>query len=98
MTLSIGKILAVFVVVAILFGYKKLPELGKGLGESIRNFRKGLGESGEIDITPDSAETQTEQNSPTQTAIEPGPLQKQTAAPPKRPAPLRRPIPGGKPH
>ena len=28
----------------LLFGGKKLPELGKGLGEGIRSFKKGLNE------------------------------------------------------
>lgn len=35
--------LLVIVVVALLvFGPKKIPELGKGLGEGIKNFKEGL--------------------------------------------------------
>ena len=33
---------AVLVVALILFGPKKIPELGKGLGEGIKNFKEGL--------------------------------------------------------
>ena len=37
--------LLVIGIIMILFGPKKLPELGKGLGESIRGFREALGGS-----------------------------------------------------
>ena len=40
--LSIGHWIIVLVVVVILFGPKRLPELGSSLGEGIRNFKKGL--------------------------------------------------------
>lgn len=36
------EIIIVAVVVLILFGGKKLPELGKGLGEAIRQFKKSI--------------------------------------------------------
>jgi len=48
--LSIWHLLIVLVVVLVFFGPRKLPELGKGLGEAIRGFKKGL-EGGEIDVT-----------------------------------------------
>lgn len=34
------EILAIFVVVLLIFGAKKLPELAKGLGQGIKEFRK----------------------------------------------------------
>jgi sec-independent protein translocase protein TatA len=33
---------AIFVVALLVFGPRKLPELGKGLGEAIRGFKAGL--------------------------------------------------------
>lgn len=51
MFLTPTKILIIIAVLAVFFGYKKLPEMGKGLGEAIRNFRKGVAEPEEIDIT-----------------------------------------------
>jgi sec-independent protein translocase protein TatA len=39
--LSIGHLLVVFVVV-LLFGAKRLPELGGALGKGMRAFKKGL--------------------------------------------------------
>ena len=35
-------LMVVAVVVLILFGGKKLPELGKGLGEGLRGFKEGM--------------------------------------------------------
>lgn len=40
-------LLVIFAIALFVFGPKKLPELGKGLGESIRGFRKALREGGE---------------------------------------------------
>ncbi len=39
--------LIIILVIAVLFGGSKIPKLGKGLGEGIRNFKKGI--SGELD-------------------------------------------------
>ncbi len=41
-TLGIWEILAIVLVAAVLFGGKKLPQLGKGLGEGIMNFKNSL--------------------------------------------------------
>ncbi len=43
------EILIILLLVAILFGARKLPELGKGIGEGIRNFRKSLKDENESD-------------------------------------------------
>lgn len=39
---GITELIVVAVIVLILFGGKKLPDLGKGIGESIREFKKSL--------------------------------------------------------
>ena len=41
---SIGfpELLVILCVVALLFGGKKIPELAKGLGEGVRNFKQAL--------------------------------------------------------
>ncbi|GAB7141197.1 twin-arginine translocase TatA/TatE family subunit [Deferribacterales bacterium RsTz2092] len=43
------QILIVLLVVAVLFGASRLPSLGRGLGEAIRNFKKGLNGEDEPD-------------------------------------------------
>lgn len=41
--LGLPELLVIFVILVLLFGAAKIPQLGKGLGEAIRNFKKGLG-------------------------------------------------------
>ena len=38
--LGMSELLVVLVIVLIIFGAGKLPEIGKGLGKGIRNFRR----------------------------------------------------------
>ena len=42
-----GEILLIAVIVVLLFGATKLPQLGQSLGRSITSFRKGLKETTE---------------------------------------------------
>ncbi|WP_117237583.1 Sec-independent protein translocase subunit TatA/TatB [Thermus sediminis] len=44
MNLGMSEILVILVVALLLFGPKKLPELGRSLGQSIREFRRGAQE------------------------------------------------------
>lgn len=41
------------VVVVLLFGTRKLPELGSGLGAAISNFKKSFKDGQTIDVTPE---------------------------------------------
>lgn len=41
------EIVVIAVVLLILFGGKKLPELGKGIGDSIREFKKSINNKSE---------------------------------------------------
>ena len=43
--------LIILAVVLLLFGGSKLPKLGGALGESIKNFRKGIGEASQPSIS-----------------------------------------------
>lgn len=57
---SVGptQVLLILLIVLVIFGAKKLPEIGGGLGKAIRNFRKASTEPDEIDIT-DSKKTES---------------------------------------
>jgi sec-independent protein translocase protein TatA len=37
--LGVQELLLIFVIIMVLFGAKKLPEMGKGLGRGIREFK-----------------------------------------------------------
>jgi sec-independent protein translocase protein TatA len=39
---GVPELLIIFAILLLLFGYSRLPQLGRGLGEGIRNFRHGL--------------------------------------------------------
>ena len=41
-SIGVPELLVIFVILVLLFGASKIPQLGKGLGEGIRNFKKGL--------------------------------------------------------
>ncbi len=42
MNLGLGEILLIMLLVVLIFGAKRLPEIGRGLGEAIRNFKKSV--------------------------------------------------------
>ncbi len=42
------------VIVIVLFGARRLPEIGSGVGKAIKNFRAGMSGQDEIDVTPEA--------------------------------------------
>jgi sec-independent protein translocase protein TatA len=54
--LRLPELILILLVVVLLFGANKLPQLGQGLGDSIRSFKKALRE-GESDDEAASKET-----------------------------------------
>ena len=42
----------ILAIVVVLFGARRLPELGSGVGKAIKNFKSGLSGKDEIDVTP----------------------------------------------
>lgn len=61
--LGMTEILVIGVILALLFGARRLPELGSGLGKAIKNFKAGV--SDEIDVTPKANEEKVEEKSST---------------------------------
>lgn len=43
--LGMPELLVILVIVVLLFGTRKLPELGKGVGSAIRNFKQSMREA-----------------------------------------------------
>ena len=50
--LGIGELLVVLVIVLVVFGAGRLPEVMGSLGQGVQAFKKGLREPPEIDVTP----------------------------------------------
>ena len=52
--IGIPELLIILVIVLVIFGANKLPEIGSGMGRAIKNFKKATNEPEEIDVTPKS--------------------------------------------
>ncbi len=50
--IGITELVIILVIVIIIFGAKRLPELGSGVGKAIKNFKKATTGQDEIDVTP----------------------------------------------
>ena len=42
----------ILIIVLIIFGAGKIPQLGEGLGKAIKGFKKSVNEDDAIDVTP----------------------------------------------
>ena len=54
--MGIGELLVVLVIVLVVFGAGRLPEVMGSIGKGVQAFKKGLREPPEIDVTPRDAE------------------------------------------
>lgn len=50
--LGIQELLVILVIVVLIFGSSRLPELGNGLGKAIRGFKDSVAGKDAIDVTP----------------------------------------------
>ena len=46
------ELIIIALIVIVLFGAKRIPELGDGFGKAISNFRKSYRDAEAIDVTP----------------------------------------------
>ncbi|HWG95741.1 MAG TPA: twin-arginine translocase TatA/TatE family subunit [Nitrospira sp.] len=54
------ELLLILIIVLIIFGAGKLPQLGEGLGKAIKGFKKSVHEADAIDVTPDEQSQQAQ--------------------------------------
>lgn len=50
--LGMPELIIILVIVFLIFGASRLPEMGRGIGQAIKNFKKSMREPDEIDVTP----------------------------------------------
>ncbi|WP_141047836.1 twin-arginine translocase TatA/TatE family subunit [Aliarcobacter cryaerophilus] len=60
------ELVIIVIIVLILFGGKKIPELAKGLGSGIRNFKKAIKEDDSEEVANKPTETDKKVEIPTQ--------------------------------
>ncbi len=75
------ELMLILIIVLIIFGAGKIPQLGEGLGKAIKGFKKSVAEADALDVTPNEQgeggqPPHPEQlTSPQQTAQSPPPVQ-----------------------
>ena len=52
--LGLPELVVILVIVVVIFGASRLPQLGKGLGEGLSNFRDGLSSKKDDKVLPKS--------------------------------------------
>jgi sec-independent protein translocase protein TatA len=55
------ELLLIFGIIVLLFGAKKIPDLAKGLGKGIKNFKQEMKEVDEIDVEAPKKVEKTEE-------------------------------------
>ena len=54
--LGSSELIIVLLIIVVIFGSTKLPQLGDGLGRAIKNFKRAVTNQNEIDVTPKKGE------------------------------------------
>jgi sec-independent protein translocase protein TatA len=52
--MGFGELVLILIIVVVVFGATKLPQLGDGLGKAIKNFKRAVNAQNEIDVSPGS--------------------------------------------
>jgi len=47
--LGMPELIVILIIVLVIFGANRLPQLGEGLGKAIKGFKKGISDPGAVD-------------------------------------------------
>ena len=50
--IGMGELVVVLLIVLLVFGASRLPQIGEGVGKAIKNFKRGLNTDDDIDVSP----------------------------------------------
>lgn len=64
--LGTQELIIILIIVLVLFGASRLPEIGRGIGQAIKNFKKATSEPDEIDVTPKKTVSQEKKKEETE--------------------------------
>lgn len=88
-SLGFTELILILVIVLIIFGAGKLPQLGEGLGKAIKGFKKSVHEADQIEAEALAAQQQQQSAAP-QAAITAAPAQATTVDQPAAVQPVAR--------
>ena len=54
--LGVPELIIILLIIVVIFGAKKLPEIGSGLGKGITNFKKATKDPESLEATPSDDE------------------------------------------
>ena len=66
------ELMLILIIVLIIFGAGKLPQLGEGLGKAIKGFKKTVHEADAIDVTPEDQVQPAQATASAQVTAQPG--------------------------
>ena len=62
--IGLPELIVVLVIVIVIFGANRLPQLGAGVGNAIKNFKNAMGSPDEPSSSPQLVATSAPQNAP----------------------------------
>ena len=65
------ELMLILIIVLIIFGAGKIPQLGEGLGKAIKGFKKSVAEADALDVTPNEESEGTQAPPPQQVVNQP---------------------------
>jgi sec-independent protein translocase protein TatA len=60
--MGFGELVLVLIIVVVVFGASKLPQLGDGLGKAIKNFKRAVNSQDEIDVSPTAKKSELDED------------------------------------
>ena len=87
-SLGFTELILILVIVLIIFGAGKLPQLGEGVGKAIKGFKKSVHEAEAYDIDPQAQAQEGTTSAPTEASPQiPQPIQAGSVEAPAQPQP-----------
>ena len=68
MPIGATELVIVLLIIVVVFGSTKLPQLGDDLGRAIKNFKRAVTNPDEVDVTPKKAELPPDAPAPDKSA------------------------------
>ena len=64
-----GELILILLIVLLVFGAKRLPQLGEGLGKAIRGLKRGLNTDDDIEVTPSDRQVEADSSAKSASSV-----------------------------